>query len=70
MGSGAYDDSVTLMRAGRRPAGRPGVTAALTVMVATRVCARPIWKYLPGQSLHTGRRPDGSVPARFAERIV
>ena len=30
--SGAYHDSVTLMRAGRRLAERPGVSAALTAM--------------------------------------
>ncbi len=33
--SGAYHDSVTLMRAGRRLAERPGVTAALTAMATT-----------------------------------
>jgi FdrA protein len=33
--SGAYHDSVTLMRAGRRLAERPGVSAALTAMATT-----------------------------------
>jgi FdrA protein len=33
--TGAYHDSVTLMRAGRRLAERPGVTAALTAMATT-----------------------------------
>lgn len=33
--SGAYHDSVTLMRTGRRLAERPGVTAALTAMATT-----------------------------------
>jgi FdrA protein len=33
--SGAYHDSITLMRAGRRLAEHPGVTAALTAMATT-----------------------------------